>query len=145
MRAGETSSDMVDRLVRAVLDLKPTTTTPSGNESGARRLLNRLRGAVKSALSNGPSRSLSVFIRAPSNSSVPWLEVSVFDLLTRCGVRTKTGHQYSAAHCDVTVFGWCEADEELAGRRGLTVVVRWWQQLLVAVIVARSLIWLHKQ
>ena len=70
VRAGETSSDIADYLVRAVLDLKPTTTAPSGNESGARRLLNRLRGAVKSALSNGPSRSLSVFIRARRRARV---------------------------------------------------------------------------
>ena len=69
MRASETSSDIIDYLVRAVLDLKPTTTAPSGNESGARGLLNRLRGAVKSALSNGASRSLSVFIRAPPSAS----------------------------------------------------------------------------
>ena len=58
VRAGETSSDITDRLVRAVHDLKPTQ-VPSGNESGARRLLNRLRGAVMSALSNGPSRQLA--------------------------------------------------------------------------------------
>ena len=68
VRAGETSSGIADYLVRAVLDLKPTTTAPSGNESGERRLLNRLRGAVKSALSNAPSRSLSVS-RAPPSAS----------------------------------------------------------------------------
>jgi hypothetical protein len=121
VRARETPNEIAERLVRAVLDLKPAA-APSANESGARRLLNRLRGAVKSALSNAPSRSLSVFIRA-TGTSAPWREVPVYDLLTRCGVRTKTGIQFSAAHCDATVFGWCEASEEQAGRRGLVVIV----------------------
>jgi ankyrin repeat protein len=120
--ACKTPNEIAGRLVHAVLDLSPTAPL-SRNESGARRLLNRLRGGVKSALSNAPSRSLSVFIRAPPSASAPWCEVPVFDLLTRCGVRTKTGIYFSEAHCDTTVFGWCEASEEQAGRRGLVVVV----------------------
>jgi ankyrin repeat protein len=123
VRARETPNELAERLVHAVLELKPTAVPASGEESGARRLLNRLRGAVKSALSNAPSRSLSVFIRSPhtSGGGAPWREVAVFDLLTRCGVRTKTGHHYTAAHCDTVLFGWCEATEVQAGSRGLAV------------------------
>jgi hypothetical protein len=111
--------------VRSVLDLKPdalsSEAASSQEVSGAHRLLNRLCGAVKAVLSNAPNRSLSVFIRVDGGNA-PWLEVAVFDLLTRCGVRTKTGHLYTAAHCDTTLFGWCEADEAQAGRRSLRVV-----------------------
>jgi hypothetical protein len=121
MRTHETPKELTERLVRAVLDMRPAP-APLAGESGARRLLNRLRAAASNV--NKPGRSLSVFVNVAGGGEARWREVPLFDLLTRCGVQTATGQQYTAPHCDVALFGWCISTDEQAGRRGFRVVAQ---------------------
>jgi len=107
----ESLAELTARLICTVMTLTPSEESVGARiKSGARSLLDRLSGKTV------PSR-LNVYITVQTPDK--WKQVSVTDLLTKCGLRTPTGMKFIGDRCDTVTFGWCVAPETIAGLRGL--------------------------